>query len=42
MALQGASQGLVTIGAMQKTPEFTAPVFYRDPAAALAQVQAIY
>jgi AMP nucleosidase len=27
---------------MHKTPDFTAPVFYRDPAAALAQVQAIY
>ena len=27
---------------MHKTPHFTAPVFYRDPAAALAQVQAIY
>jgi AMP nucleosidase len=27
---------------MHKTPDFTAPVLYRDPAAALAQVQAIY
>jgi AMP nucleosidase len=27
---------------MHKTPDFTAPVFYRDPVAALAQVQAIY
>ncbi len=27
---------------MHKTSEFTAPVFYRDPTAALAQVQAIY
>jgi AMP nucleosidase len=27
---------------MHKKPDFTAPVFYRDPAAALAQVQAIY
>ena len=27
---------------MHKTPDFTAPVFYRDAAAALAQVQAIY
>jgi AMP nucleosidase len=27
---------------MHKTPDFTAPVFFRDPAAALAQVQAIY
>jgi AMP nucleosidase len=27
---------------MHKTPDFTAPVFYGDPAAALAQVQAIY
>ena len=27
---------------MHKTPDFTAPVLYRDPAAALTQVQAIY
>jgi AMP nucleosidase len=27
---------------MHKTPDFTAPVFYCEPAAALAQVQAIY
>ena len=27
---------------MHKTPAFTAPVFYRDPAAALSQVQRIY
>jgi len=27
---------------MHKTPAFTAPVFFRDPAAALAQVQQIY
>jgi AMP nucleosidase len=27
---------------MHSTPDFTAPVFYRDPAAALTQVQAIY
>jgi AMP nucleosidase len=27
---------------MHKTPDFTAPIFYGDPAAALAQVQAIY
>ena len=28
--------------AMHKTPDFTAPMFYRDPAQALAQVQRIY
>ncbi|MDP3835453.1 MAG: AMP nucleosidase, partial [Hydrogenophaga sp.] len=27
---------------MHKTPDFTAPLFFRDPAAALAQVQRIY
>ncbi|OGB17635.1 MAG: AMP nucleosidase [Burkholderiales bacterium RIFCSPLOWO2_12_67_14] len=27
---------------MHKTPDFTAPMFYRDPAQALAQVQRIY